>query len=49
MPPKTATLSILFGALCMSFAALFVRLIENADGYQILFYPWLSHNARLSC
>lgn len=38
MPPKTATLSILFGALCMSFAALFVRLIENADGYQILFY-----------
>ena len=38
MPPKTATLSILFGSLCMSFAALFVRLIENADGYQILFY-----------
>ncbi|GEM_PF-528487 len=38
MSPKSATLSILFGALCMSFAALFVRLIENADGYQILFY-----------
>lgn len=38
MTPKSATLSILFGALCMSFAALFVRLIENADGYQILFY-----------
>jgi len=38
MSPKSASLSILFGALCMSFAALFVRLIENADGFQILFY-----------
>ena len=38
MTPKSATISILMGALCMSFAALFVRLIQNADGYQILFY-----------
>ncbi|MBT6895548.1 MAG: EamA/RhaT family transporter, partial [Rhodobacterales bacterium] len=38
MTPKYAPISILFGALCMSFAALLVRLIQNADGFQILFY-----------
>tara|TARA_R110002096_G_scaffold2150_2_gene11388 strand:- start:901 stop:1773 length:873 start_codon:yes stop_codon:yes gene_type:complete len=38
MTQKSASLTILLGALCMSFAALFVRLIENADGFQILFY-----------
>ena len=38
MSPKYATISILSGALCMSFAALFVKLIQNADGFQILFY-----------
>ena len=38
MSPKYATILILSGALCMSFAALFVKLIENADGFQILFY-----------
>ena len=38
MSPKYATILILSGALCMSFAALFVKLIQNADGFQILFY-----------
>jgi drug/metabolite transporter, DME family len=38
MTPKYAPISILLGALCMSFAALLVRLIQNADGFQILFY-----------
>lgn len=38
MSPKYATILILTGALCMSFAALFVKLIQNADGFQILFY-----------
>ena len=38
MTSKYAPISILFGALCMSFAALLVRLIQNADGFQILFY-----------
>lgn len=31
-----AVLAVLAGALCMSFAGLFVRLTEDADGYQIL-------------
>ncbi|MDC3194067.1 DMT family transporter [Amylibacter sp.] len=38
MSPKYATILILSGASCMSFAALFVKLIQNADGFQILFY-----------
>ncbi|MDB4130080.1 DMT family transporter [Amylibacter sp.] len=38
MTPKYAPISILLGALCMSFAALLVRLIQYADGFQILFY-----------
>ena len=28
----------LAGAICMSFVGLLIRLIESADGFQILFY-----------
>jgi drug/metabolite transporter (DMT)-like permease len=38
MTSRYASISILIGALCMSFAALLVRLIQDADGFQILFY-----------
>jgi drug/metabolite transporter (DMT)-like permease len=38
MTSKYAPISILIGATCMSFAALLVHLIEDADGFQILFY-----------
>ena len=38
MSRSLAILAVLFAALCMSFAALFVRLIESADGFQILIY-----------
>ncbi len=33
-----AIIIVLAGALCMSFAALIIRLIEHADGFQILAY-----------
>ena len=33
-----AIIFVLAGALCMSFAALIIRLIEHADGFQILAY-----------
>ena len=36
MVKSQATLLILFGAVGMSLAALFVRLVEHADGFQIL-------------
>ena len=38
MPRSLAISAVLFAAFCMSFAALFVRLIDVADGFQILFY-----------
>ena len=37
-----ATLLILFGAVGMSLAALFVRLVDQADGFQILTYRSIS-------
>lgn len=42
MLKSQATLLILFGAVGMSLAALFVRLIEQADGFQILTYRSIS-------
>lgn len=38
VPKSRATLFILLGAIGMSLAALFVRLVEQADGFQILTY-----------
>ena len=38
MPRNIAIALVLLAAISMSFAALFVRLIEEADGYQILVY-----------
>ncbi|MEM7242508.1 MAG: DMT family transporter [Pseudomonadota bacterium] len=38
MPRHIAIILVLSAAFCMSFAALFVRLIETADGFQILVY-----------
>ena len=38
MTRSRATLIILLGASCMSFAALFVRLVDAADGFQIMAY-----------
>lgn len=42
MTPKQAAFLIILGALFMSFVGLFVRLIDSADGFQILFYRALS-------
>ena len=42
MTKSLAMLLILIGAVCMSFAALFVRLIDQADGFQILAYRSIS-------
>lgn len=36
MTKRTASLLILMGGTCMSFVGLFMRLIEHADGFQIL-------------
>ncbi|MGU9963974.1 MAG: DMT family transporter [Candidatus Halichondribacter symbioticus] len=38
MTHSKAVIIVLFGGLCISFAALFVRLIDTADGFQILAY-----------
>ena len=38
MTKQSAMFTILLGATCMSFAALFVRLVDQADGFQILTY-----------
>ena len=45
MNRSRAVLSVLAGAVCMSFAGLCVRLIENADGYQILTFRGLAQGA----
>ncbi|MCP5086248.1 MAG: DMT family transporter [Rhodobacteraceae bacterium] len=42
MTRQHATLLILLGATAMSFAALFVRLVDQADGFQILAYRSVS-------
>ena len=38
MTHSKAVIIVLLGGLCISFAALFVRLIDTADGFQILAY-----------
>ncbi len=38
MQHSKAVMMVLFGATCMSFAALFVRAIETNDGFQIIAY-----------
>ena len=38
MGRRQSVVLVLVGATCMSFAGLCIRLIDNADGYQILFY-----------
>ena len=45
MSRQRATILILLGATAMSFAALFVRLVDQADGYQILAYRSLTLSA----
>lgn len=42
MPKSRAMILILFGAVGMSLAALFVRLVDQADGFQILTYRSVS-------
>lgn len=42
MPKNQAIFTVLLGAVFMSFAALGVRLIQNADGFQILTYRGIS-------
>ena len=42
MTRKSATFTILLGGLFMSFVGLLMRLIEDASGFQILFYRSLT-------
>lgn len=42
MQKRNASLLILTGGTCMSFVGLVLRLIEQADGFQILFYRSIS-------
>ncbi len=48
MPRSRAIVLVLFGALCMSFAALFVRGLETTDGRQILTYRGFSQGAMVA-
>lgn len=47
MSATTARLMILLGGTCMSFVGLVLRLIEDADGFQILFYRSIGLSAVL--
>jgi len=42
MQKKSAVMLILLGGTCMSFVGLLMRLIESADGFQILFFRSIS-------
>lgn len=48
MPKSRAMALILLGAVGMSFAALFVRLVDQADGFQILTYRSVSLAAMIA-
>ena len=45
MKKISAVYLTLLGATCMSFVGLLIRLIDNADGFQILFYRSLGMSA----
>lgn len=38
MPKQNAVILVLFGGTFMSFVGLYMRLINEADGFQIMFY-----------
>lgn len=49
MTKQKASLLILLGGTCMSFVGLFMRLIEGADGYQILTYRSVTISIMVAC
>ncbi|MCY4460146.1 MAG: EamA/RhaT family transporter, partial [Albidovulum sp.] len=48
MSKGTAVLFVVGGAVFMSFVGIFIRLIEHADGFQILLYRSISLSAMIT-